>query len=131
MKIIINFSFAFILIISGLTAQENLTISKAIKNTLENNLDIKISENYEKMAKNNSSILNNNYLPNIQLGSEINTNVQNIEIETPTGISGALDNTQTDNSSAIVSLNYNLIDASGRKFNFKKSKELYSKSFLW
>ena len=41
MKIIINFSFAFILIISGLTAQENLTISKAIKNTLENNLDIK------------------------------------------------------------------------------------------
>ena len=78
MKIIINFSFAFILIISGLTAQENLTISKAIKNTLENNLDIKISENYEKMAKNNSSILNNNYLPNIQLGSEINTNVQNI-----------------------------------------------------
>ena len=83
MKIIINFSFAFILIVSGLTAQENLTISKAIKNTLENNLDIKISENHEKMAKNNSSILNNNYLPNIQLGSEINTNVQNIEIETP------------------------------------------------
>lgn len=130
MKIIINFSFAFIFIVSGLTAQENLTISKAIKYTLENNLDIKISENYEKMAKNNSSILNNNYLPNIQLGSEINTNVQNIEIETPTGISGALDNTQTDNSSAVVSINYNLIDASGRKFNFKKSKELYSKSKL-
>ena len=52
MKIIINFSFAFIFIVSGLTAQENLTISKAIKYTLENNLDIKISENYEKMAKN-------------------------------------------------------------------------------
>ena len=130
MKIIINFYFVFILTASGLSAQENLTISKAIKNTLENNLDIKISENLEKIAKNNSSILNNNYLPNIQLGSDVNTNVQNIEIETPGGLSGALDNTQTDNSSAVVSLNYNLIDASGRKYNFKKSKELYSKSKL-
>ena len=130
MKIIINFYFVFILTASGLSAQENLTISKAIKNTLENNLDIKISENLEKIAKNNSSILNNNYLPNIQLGSDVNTNVQNIEIETPGGLSGALDNTQTDNSSAVVSLNYNLIDASGRRYNFKKSKELYSKSKL-
>ncbi len=130
MKIIINFYFVFILTASGLSAQENLTISKAIKNTLENNLDIKISENLEKIAKNNSSILNNNYLPNIQLVSDVNTNVQNIEIETPGGLSGALDNTQTDNSSAVVSLNYNLIDASGRRYNFKKSKELYSKSKL-
>ena len=53
MKIIINFYFVFILTASGLSAQENLTISKAIKNTLENNLDIKISENLEKIAKNN------------------------------------------------------------------------------
>ena len=65
-----------------------------------------------------------------RLGSDINTNIQNIEIETPSGIAGALDNTQTDNSSAVLSINYNLIDASGRKYNFKKSKELFSKSKL-
>ncbi len=112
------------------SAQDNLSISLAIKETLEKNLDIKISENYEEIAKNNSSILNNNYLPNIQFGSEINTNIQSIEIETPNGISGTLDNTQTDNASAVLSLNYNLIDASGRKLNFEKSKELYNKSKL-
>ena len=112
------------------SAQDDLSISLAIKETLEKNLDIKISENYEKIAKNNSSILNNNYLPNIQFGSEINTNIQSIEIETPNGISGTLDNTQTDNASAVISLNYNLIDASGRKLNFEKSKELYNKSKL-
>ncbi len=112
------------------SAQDDLSISLAIKETLEKNLDIKISENYEEIAKNNSSILNNNYLPNIQFGSEINTNIQSIEIETPNGISGALDNTQTDNASAVISLNYNLIDASGRKLNFEKSKELYNKSKL-
>ena len=112
------------------SAQDDLSISLAIKETLEKNLDIKISENYEEIAKNNSSILNNNYLPNIQFGSEINTNIQSIEIETPNGISGTLDNTQTDNASAVISLNYNLIDASGRKLNFEKSKELYNKSKL-
>ena len=126
----VNIILMFILTTSGLVAQENLTLFKAVKNTLENNLDIKISENLQEIAKNNSSILNNNYLPNIQLGSDINTNVQNIEIETPSGIAGALDNTQTDNSSALLSINYNLIDASGRKYNFKKSKELFSKSKL-
>ena len=130
MNKIVNIIIVFILTTSGLVAQENLTLFKAVKNTLENNLDIKISENLQEIAKNNSSILNNNYLPNIQLGSDINTNVQNIEIETPSGIAGALDNTQTDNSSAVLSINYNLIDASGRKYNFKKSKELFSKSKL-
>mgnify|MGYP006064818099 FL=1 len=92
MNKILNIILVFILTTSGLVAQENLTLFKAVKNTLENNLDIKISENLQEIAKNNSSILNNNYLPNIQLGSDINTNVQNIEIETPSGIAGALDN---------------------------------------
>lgn len=130
MKKISNILLILFLIAPNVIAQEELTISSAIKKTLENNLDIEVSENFKRIAKNNSSILNNNYLPNIQLGSEINTNIQSIEIETPSGISGTLDDTQTDNSSAVLSIDYNIIDASGRKFNYKKSKELYSKSNL-
>ena len=49
------------------SAQDDLSISLAIKETLEKNLDIKISENYEEIAKNNSSILNNNYLVTYKL----------------------------------------------------------------
>ncbi len=130
MKKVLNILFVLFLIALNVTAQEELTISSAIKKTLENNLDIEVSENFKRIAKNNSSILNNSYLPNIQLGSEINTNIQSIEIETPSGISGTLDDTQTDNSSAVLSIDYNIIDASGRKYNYKKSKELYSKSNL-
>jgi outer membrane protein TolC len=130
MKKILNILLILFLIAPNVTAQEELTISSAIKKTLENNLDIEVSENFKRIAKNNSSILNNNYLPNIQLGSEINTNIQSIEIETPSGISGTLDDTQTDNSSAVLSIDYNIIDASGRKYNYKKSKDLYSKSNL-
>ena len=110
--------------------QSKLTISEAVKNTLENNLEIKYYENLEKISKNNSSILNNNYLPNVQLGTDLNTNIQNIEIETPDGLSGQLDNSKIDNNNSTISLNYNIIDASGRRFNYKKSKELYSKSKL-
>ena len=111
-------------------AQKELTISEAIETTLKNNLDIKISKNIEEISKNNTSILNNNYLPSIQIGSEINKITQNIEIETPNGISGSLNDTKTDNNSAMLSLNYDLIDASGRKYNYRKSKELYSKTKL-
>ena len=111
-------------------AQKELTISEAIETTLKNNLDIKISKNIEEISKNNTSILNNNYLPSIQIGSEINKITQNIEIETPNGISGSLNDTKTDNNSAMLSLNYDLIDANGRKYNYRKSKELYSKTKL-
>tara|TARA_B100001175_G_scaffold55689_1_gene44752 strand:- start:2067 stop:3386 length:1320 start_codon:yes stop_codon:yes gene_type:complete len=130
MRKVLNVFIICFLFIFNITAQEELTISSAVKKTLENNLDIEVSENFKRIAKNNSSILNSNYLPNIQLGSEINTNIQSIEIETPSGISGTLDDTQTDNSSAVLSIDYNIIDSSGRKYNFKKSKELYSKSNL-
>ncbi len=111
-------------------AQKELTISEAIEATLKNNFDIKISKNIEKISKNNTSILNNNYLPLIQIGSELNNITQNIEIETPNGISGTLNDTKTDNNSAILSFNYNLIDSNGRKYNYQKSKELYSKTKL-
>ena len=80
MKNLINIFVVIFLSTINLVAQNDLTISSAVKKTLENNLDIKISENLEKIAKNNSSILNNNYLPNIQLGSDISSNIQSIEI---------------------------------------------------
>ena len=79
MKKIINSFLIIFLATFNLFAQDELTISTAVIKTLENNLDIKISENLEKIAKNNSGILNNNYLPNIQLGSELNSNIQNIK----------------------------------------------------
>ena len=90
MKKVLNIFLICFLLAPNVTAQEELTISSAIKKTLENNLDIEVSENLKRIAKNNSSILNNNYLPNIQLGSEINTNIQSIEIETIDSSGGQL-----------------------------------------
>ena len=50
-------------------SQEILTTDQAVKFTLENNLDILVSENILEISKNNSSILNSNYLPIINAES--------------------------------------------------------------
>jgi outer membrane protein TolC len=111
-------------------AQEKLKISDAVRLTLENNLDIKIIDNQNKIFKNNASLLNSGYLPKLTSSAGINKSEQNIEIETPTNISGKLDNMKSENSFSSISLQYVLFDNSGRKFNYKKSKELYNKSEL-
>ena len=111
-------------------AQEKLKINDAVKLTLENNLDIKIIDNQNKIFKNNASLLNSGYLPKLSSSAGINKSEQNIEIETPNNISGKLDNMKSENSFSSISLQYVLFDNSGRKFNYKKSKELYNKSEL-
>ena len=111
-------------------AQEKLKINDAVKLTLENNLDIKIIDNQNKIFKNNASLLNSGYLPKLSSSAGINKSEQNIEIETPNNISGELDNMKSENSFSSISLQYVLFDNSGRKFNYKKSKELYNKSEL-
>ena len=110
--------------------QENLSVSDAVKLTLENNLDIKVIENQNKIFKNNASILNSGYLPKLSSSAGFNKSNQNIEIETPNNLSGKLDNMKSENSFSNVSLQYVLFDNSGRKFNYKKSKELSFRSDL-
>ena len=126
------FKILFITIFSFLfcSGQEKLTISDAVKLTLENNLDIKIIENQNKIFKNNSSILNSGYLPKLTTSGGFNKSNQNIEIETPNNLYGKLDNMKSENSFSNVSLEYILFDNSGRKFNYKKSKELSNRSEL-
>ena len=110
--------------------QEKLTVSEAVKITLENNLDIKIIENQNKIQKNNASLLNSGYLPTIRSSAGFNSSNQNVEIETPNNISGKLDDMKSENSFSNISLQYILFDNSGRRFNYKKSKELSKRSDL-
>ena len=64
-------------------AQDILTIDMAVKLTLENNLDIKVSENILEISKNNSSILNSDYLPTISATSGITRNQGDVEENEP------------------------------------------------
>ena len=77
-------------------AQDILTTDMAVKLTLENNLDIKVSENILEISKNNSSILNSDYLPTISATSGINRNQGDVEVKTNQGISAKIDDTYND-----------------------------------
>ncbi len=129
-KLLKTYIVSLIMISNYVIGQQKLSLSDAVKITLENNLDIKIVENQDEIFKNNSSFLNSGYLPTISSKAGINKSEQNIEIETPNNLSGKLDNMKSENSYSNISLNYILLDNSGRNFNYKKSKELSNRSKL-
>ena len=129
-KLFKTYIVSLILISNYVIGQQKLSLSDAVKITLENNLDIKIVENQDEIFKNNASFLNSGYLPTISSKAGINKSEQNIEIETPNNLSGKLDNMKSENSYSNISLNYIFLDNSGRNFNYKKSKELSNRSKL-
>ena len=111
----------------GTFAQSPLDRNQAIKLTLENNLNIKLIENSRDMAKNNASILNSGYLPTASLNSSSNISYQDIEIVAGEQ-NGSVEDSKNEANSTNISLNYVLFDGMGRKYNYKKFKEIYKKS---
>ncbi|GAK90008.1 agglutination protein [Nonlabens ulvanivorans] len=115
-----------------------LTREQAVELMLENNYGIQIARNSEIIAENNTSILNSGYLPSLQgtAGASIDEN------DSKTDFNGALDgngaprddieinNAQTTQYNAGLSLNYTLFDGLGRLYNFKRLKEQYQLSQL-
>jgi outer membrane protein len=111
-------------------SQEILTTDQAVKFTLENNLDILVSENILEISKNNSSILNSNYLPIINAESSFAKNKADVDIDTPGGLSGEIEERDEEAESARLNVIYYLVDGNGRRFNYKKSKELFNRTKL-
>ena len=111
-------------------AQEILTTDQAVKLTLENNLDILVSENVLEISKNNSSILNSDYLPIINAESSFAKNKADVDIDTPGGLSGEIEERDEEAESARLNVIYYLVDGNGRRFNYKKSKKLYNRTEL-
>ncbi len=111
-------------------AQEILTTDQAVKLTLENNLDILVSENVLEISKNNSSILNSDYLPIINAESSFAKNKADVDIDTPGGLSGEIEERDEEAESARLNVIYYLVDGNGRRFNYKKSKELFNRTKL-
>ena len=111
-------------------AQEILTTDQAVKFTLENNLDILVSENVLEISKNNSSILNSDYLPIINAESSFAKNKADVDIDTPGGLSGEIEERDEEAESARLNVIYYLVDGNGRRFNYKKSKELFNRTKL-
>ncbi len=117
---------------------EKLTKEEAISVMLENNFGIMIANNVVRVADNNQSILNSDYLPTISglAGATYDNTSSN------TSFNGALDNdgnprsdiaiddAETRRYNASLNLDYILFDGLGRYYNYKALKEQYNLSQL-
>jgi outer membrane protein len=130
--------FAFAKAYSQQSIDTLLSREQAVEMMLENNYGIKIAENTTKIAENNSGILNSGYLPSLQG----NAGASKDENDSNTNFNGALDqngtvtndieinNAQTTQYNAGLSLNYTLFDGLGRLYNYKRLQEQYQLSQL-
>ncbi|ANW95719.1 transporter [Wenyingzhuangia fucanilytica] len=125
-KIIILFFLSFI----SLQAQEVLTQQKAIELALENNFGVKMANNNVEIEKNNTDILNSDYLPTITANGGAVANLNNIDAEFSNGTSTSLTNAKSSNYNASINLNYTIFDGFGREYNYKRLKEQYNLSEL-
>ncbi len=124
-RITLTFIFALFTFVS--VAQEKLNKQQAVDIALENNYDIQVMDNNVEAAKNSSSIYNSGYLPFVFINSGANYQDKNSTNEFENG-DIQNNNSTTNNYNASVGVNYLIFDGLGRKYNYKKLKELYNLS---
>ena len=122
-------SITFILVLSTFisVAQKSLSKLEAVDITLENNYDIKVTDNNVEAAKNSSSIYNSGYLPMVFINSGATYQNRDSKNEFENG-DVQNNNSRTNNYNASVGVNYLLFDGLGRKYNYKRLKEEYNLS---
>ena len=105
--------------------QELLTKDLAVEIALENNFDIKAANNMTKIAENNATLKNSDFLPSLSgsAGSTLaSTNSKNeFQDNRVVSVSGA----ETVSYNASLVLNYTLFNGFNRKYTYEKLRENY------
>lgn len=114
----------------SVSAQEVLAVSKAIELALENNYGIKIASNNNRIAENNTSILNTGRLPTLTANAGATYNLDNTDAEFSNGTSTNLSGAESSRYNASLDLSYTLFDGLGRRYDYKQLKETYQLSKL-
>lgn len=133
-----QFFYLFIFFTSHLVGQNTLTKETALAIALEKNFGILMSKNNLEISKNNSSVLNSGYLPNVTFSSGGNFTASDSEIAFPNQFledgtprpNRNLNDQESRRYNAGINLNYTLFDGLGRKFNYQRLKEQYALSEL-
>lgn len=116
------FILGFFSLLPGLVAQESLSFEEALKRMLEYNFDLRIQLISTQQAENTASLLNNNYLPtlNVNGGAGWTYYGGNNRLETQTI---ELDPNASYSYDAGLSINYVLFNGFGRKYSLLINKE--------
>ena len=124
------FSLLFLSLIVAIKAQDVLNLEQAIANTLKNNFDIKLAENNQEIAKNNTAVLNAGFLPTLSVGANGNYSIRDTKVELNDGRKAGITDVNGVTYQTSVNLNYLIFDGLGRYYNLQKFKEQHQLSQL-
>lgn len=110
--------------------QELLQKDEAVKIAMENNFDIKISNNNVDVAENNASLQNSNYLPSFSGTAGANYSNSDGTVVQKSGEEQTISNNETKGYNASVGFQYTIFDGLGRSNTYKKLQENYNISKL-
>jgi outer membrane protein len=119
--------FLLILSCGQIWAQETvLSKEEALKQALESNYGILISEKEVEIAKNDKSLFNSGYLPTVtgRAGANYDLNDRTTNPEGQEKIEQ--ENIENQVYNASLNVNYLLFDGLGRRYNYKSLKEQYN-----
>lgn len=124
MKIISGIILCCIIILGQSKAQELLNLDDAVRLTLKNNFDIKLSENSKQVATENVTYGNAGMLPNVTANFSQSNSLQNSTQTQSTGDVRSLKNAKNNNMSYGVSLGWTIFDGLGMFSRYETFKEL-------
>ncbi len=106
-------------------SQQSFDLKQCIKTGLEQNYQIRISKNEQKIADNNLTIGNAGFLPSVSLNSTYSQRLNNVE-QIPADGSANVKNNNVNNSAfdAGVNLNWTVFDGFRVQTNYSKLKQL-------
>lgn len=122
----INYIIVFLLFTNFVKGQNLLTKDEALKITLEQNYDIKVTEKELDIAENNASIQNSDYLPTVALNGRLNYSNRNITADNQEGAGSETNKITSSSYNTSIGVNYVLFDGLNRKYSFEKLKETYN-----
>jgi len=111
-------------------AQDLLSKSDALMIVMENNFDVKLSQEQIKIAETNTSIYNSGYLPTLTGNLGTTYNSDNISVEFQDGRETELTGATSNSRNAGLNLNYVIFDGFNRKFNMQRNEEFLNRGQL-
>ena len=118
--------FGLLIGITQLNGQKLLTKEDAIIMTLENNYDIKLTDNSLETAKNNTSLYNSGYLPTLFTRAVGTYDKKDTETKFANGNQISVVDAKTKSYNVSIGVNYILFNGLGRYYTYNKLKETYN-----
>lgn len=104
--------------------QELLTVQHAVEIALENNYDIRLSQNLLLAAKENKTYGSAGMLPNATADLTQNNSIQNATQLQNSGVERSLDNARNNNLTYGINIGWTIFDGLGMFARFEKLQEL-------